>query len=714
MMLKKKWNAIFGGLLLFISMNMLFLFSSHRRLEKSLHMGGKRLLPTNSHDKGNNLPTRGEKQEVHTITQSPRKILSERGKDEKKQVESSRSEIEHKGEENEKKVEEKPKGHSPDIEIEQNEDFKDQDNNQEEEYSPAKGDSVEKQSKKQVDELGNQDGRESFNKGGSKSTIQGKEENEDFQGFEKLRKSIEQNEDLKAENLSGNEIVEAPPSTESHIHQNTHNVAGLNCDAHGGPDDPSEMVYWEDIPLDAQHVSPLKSTGTERKYLTFEPDQGGWNNIRMSMETAVTLAHAMGRILVMPPEQGMYLLGDVKGNQKRHFTFSDFFHFDAVATEHAGIEVISTEEFLNREVMTGKMKEKQTGKTTYPPLNNRTKWDNVPHAEIEMLNSWFRTFSETPIWKTDVCMVGLPKNPGPEGPQRLLQMMEKLKGRYFEERSSKYLGKPVPFDADPIERLDESLVNRQEICVYNETYQNAKVIHMMGDNDSGARLLVHFYAYLFFEDWKHGLWTRRFVRDHLRYADEIQCPAARVVKAMRQKAIQHGNLDGLFDTMHIRRGDFQYKDTRVEATDIYENIKELIPEGTTVFIATDERQKDFFKIFQQHYHVYFLSDFSHELNDVNTNFYGMIDQRVASRGRTFIGCYYSTFTGYINRMRGYHSQKEKSNGWEQGIVNSWYYIPREQKEALRVYMPLSPPLWAREFPLAWRDLNHGISELAEK
>ena len=34
----------------------------------------------------------------------------------------------------------------------------------------------------------------------------------------------------------------------------------------------------------------------------------------MSMETAVTMALAMGRTLVMPPEQGMYLLMEVGCN----------------------------------------------------------------------------------------------------------------------------------------------------------------------------------------------------------------------------------------------------------------------------------------------------------------------------------------------------------------------------------------------------------------
>ena len=68
--------------------------------------------------------------------------------------------------------------------------------------------------------------------------------------------------------------------------------AHLSCEKHGGPEDEyaQEMVYWSDIPSDTRYVSPFHSKkGQHRRYLTFEPDGGGWNNIRMAMETVLGL-----------------------------------------------------------------------------------------------------------------------------------------------------------------------------------------------------------------------------------------------------------------------------------------------------------------------------------------------------------------------------------------------------------------------------------------
>lgn len=59
-----------------------------------------------------------------------------------------------------------------------------------------------------------------------------------------------------------------------------HPVSGLNCADHGGPTNPKiieEMIFWSDIPSDSDYVSPMYDPNAkEEKYLTFEPDQGGW------------------------------------------------------------------------------------------------------------------------------------------------------------------------------------------------------------------------------------------------------------------------------------------------------------------------------------------------------------------------------------------------------------------------------------------------------
>jgi hypothetical protein len=149
-------------------------------------------------------------------------------------------------------------------------------------------------------------------------------------------------------------------------------------------------------------------------------------------------------------------------------------------------------------------------------------------------------------------------------------------------------------------------------------------------------MLVHYYAFLFLESYQEDLWMKRFMRDHVRYNDEIQCAAARIVHAMRlhDKSRKKDHPDnpaignGEFDTFHIRRGDFQFKATRIEATEIYENTKNILSPGATIFIATDERDKAFFDPLKEHYDIKFLDDFMDVLEGVNVNYYGMIGKTI--------------------------------------------------------------------------------------
>ena len=70
------------------------------------------------------------------------------------------------------------------------------------------------------------------------------------------------------------------------------------------------------------------------------------------------------------------------------------------------------------------------------------------------------------------------------------------------------------------------------------------------------------------------------------YVDEIICAAARVVEALRSRS---KNKDRLFDSIHVRRGDFQYKKTRLEADELIQKSKRQLEEGGLLYIATDEK-----------------------------------------------------------------------------------------------------------------------------
>ena len=52
---------------------------------------------------------------------------------------------------------------------------------------------------------------------------------------------------------------------------------------------------------------------------------------------------------------------------------------------------------------------------------------------------------------------------------------------------------------------------------------------------------------------------RRFIRDYMRYKDDIQCAGAKLIAAVRADSLQvNPSGQGEYYAMHIRRGDLQY------------------------------------------------------------------------------------------------------------------------------------------------------------
>jgi hypothetical protein len=144
-----------------------------------------------------------------------------------------------------------------------------------------------------------------------------------------------QQQDLLGRGVSGLPMKETPAlvgAKRGHI----------QCDM-----DVDDLAYWNDPQgtRDIEFKSHYQTTSTtpDKRYLTFEPDCGGWNNIRMSMEVIFVLAAATGRTLVLPPKTPFYLLGD---GEKGARSFGDFFNLLKVKER---ISVITMKEFVQTE-----------------------------------------------------------------------------------------------------------------------------------------------------------------------------------------------------------------------------------------------------------------------------------------------------------------------------------------------------------------------------
>ena len=130
-----------------------------------------------------------------------------------------------------------------------------------------------------------------------------------------------------------------------------------------------------------------------------------------------------------------------------------------------------------------------------------------------------------PGWNPMECIAAFPSRPGSEAIEELKSVHKNMfaeKGGRKKPSLEEFEGKPVEVDAPMEERMRELLTDRSKLCIYDERLQKAQVLHFPAAK--GTRLLTHFYAFVFFADWRADLWSKRFVRDHLRYIDEVRHP----------------------------------------------------------------------------------------------------------------------------------------------------------------------------------------------
>lgn len=212
------------------------------------------------------------------------------------------------------------------------------------------------------------------------------------------------------------------------------------------------------------------------------------------------------------------------------------------------------------------------------------------------------------------------------------------------------------------------------------------------------QLFCHFYAYIFCTDPLVDKFMRRSVRDYVHIRSDIFDAANLIVSRLPKN----------FSAVHIRRGDFQYPQQRqLTGAKIFENIHDLIPEGADLYIATDENdkqlfQKDFVDVFAKRYKVHMFDDYAKYIKNVAPkNWIGVIEQIICSRGEIFVGTKLSTYSGYVQRMRGYMNDIQDDNIY---FTDTKYPDGYNDRRVFPVEWPtwndhwIYHALWGREFP----------------
>ena len=443
-------------------------------------------------------------------------------------------------------------------------------------------------------------------------------------------KSLQKNEKDKVDKNNEEEILEEiinyPSDWKSLCFPSRIHDQGCIMDNH--------LRYW------VNGVSRIKTKqNIGDKYVTFLKDCGGWNNIRQGFEFHAMIAWITERTLVIPPDIGWYLIdygqmtrglqtkqeknkASWPNNKERRFGVSNFDIWFDLNDMSLAISVITTPEFIRRE---------------YESLNIPIEFNggDIVNLDKNVANNYIKWLND----KATELNVNLPWG-------QLNNILYWPNIKSVESKNSKIINN---------EWIDNR--NKRE---YTSFLKKSKFIHFpscakgIPGQDHDFRYLGQIARSIAFDTKEKDKKYKQILRDHIHLNSEIMEYASLVISIL-----------GAFNyaSFHIRRNELQYKYVFSTANDSYNNVKPLIGKNEILYIATDEKKEDFFKVFKDGgiRKVYRWKDFFGD----NAKFketkniiipgklHGEVEMVICAMSRIFFGTKESTFSQYIGVLRGY-------------------------------------------------------------
>ncbi|KAH8046788.1 hypothetical protein JL721_12313 [Aureococcus anophagefferens] len=502
---------------------------------------------------------------------------------------------------------------------------------------------------------------------------------------------------------------------------------------------PQSMRYWRAPGSGAADARLLRDPEAVPRlagdrFLTFVPDLGGWNNVRLSFENVLVLARSTGRTLVLPPPQTYYLLTNCKRNCV--FGFDDFLPAlldvdDLVITAAAFFKDALPALHAAGRLRRPARRDDGGSPVAWPPEDARVVdyADGCTPTHLAP-GSCFPAY----FWLEDA--FGLPDHIPDVGQQCVVfgeARARRLRGDGFvDERLDDFCAVRTSIapgversrvDGDALWGDAESAVlhvRSSGVATHEHDKWRDKKVGQGGPQLEPARmgrLLAPWYAYVVHADPAVANFYKRLVRDVVRLDEpRVTCAAAGVVAWLRSA------YGGAFASAHARRNEFQFKETNAQlgAVGLRDVLLRVARPGQALFLATDEKNASFFDpvraagrpvVLLSELLAYGSSrqdggrrpdgapwpprDLAERLLELNGNELGFVDVLVASQGATFTGSWFSTFTSFIHRLRGYGGFRDADS----------YFTAPDRWAAFQGFERIRSPLYMREWPMAWRGID---------
>ncbi|XP_028404646.1 uncharacterized protein LOC114527200 [Dendronephthya gigantea] len=356
-----------------------------------------------------------------------------------------------------------------------------------------------------------------------------------------------------------------------------------------------------------ERISHEDKRSKPKKYISYQPPGGGWNNQRIAFENAVIMAAMLKRtLLVHPLAPHDYILElKTRFNQSAGYTI-----YNMLRTE----ELIPISKLID--------------------LNRLSSL--LPLQEITSSHNEFKKKFRNSSWYK-VCHNGLAYawvDKIPPGFDTSSLKLEKY-SKYFRKAQKIAKYRQVCSEKSEIELLGiweflRELRKRKEDIIYF---------------DKGSLFVRH----ILFTDYKRALDAQRALIDYIHPTFEVLHNAEQITSLIGKP----------FNAIHVRRND--HKTGR--RLDIHYWISRLakanaLKYSNKLYIATDETDFTWFSALKEAgYKIFFAKDFDvfREINQANPvkgkDIVGFHEQVICSYAKIFVKSYYSTFSRVIERYR---------------------------------------------------------------